>query len=153
MIGGINLHSVVRGVINMLHPDINATLYQATGQTTAGGGNVKSIYAPGRAIKAQAQSEGTTALFHADRVGSEELVRKFYLFSDPELDARVAGIIRPLSRGGDMFQIDATETWFADTWWLVEATIEDFTRSGWVNVRATLQVNPPDFSASDWSNP
>ena len=153
MIRGVNLHNVVRGAINMLHPDINATLYQATGQTTVTGGNVKSIYAPGCAVKAQAQSEGPTTLFHADRVGQEEVNRKFYLFSNPELDSRVAGIIRPLARGGDMFQIDAAENWYASTWWLVEATIEDFTRSGWVNVRATLQVNPPDFSASDWSNP
>lgn len=148
---GINLHGVVRGAINHLHPDIKATLYQVTGQTVVTGGQPKSIYSPGKPVWTQAQSEGTTTLYHADRVGSEEIIRKFYLFSKPELNERIAGIIRPLSRGGDMFQIDINEKWFAGTWWLVEGTIEDFTLSGWVNIRATLQVNPPDFSASDWS--
>lgn len=150
---GINLHGIVRGAVNHLHPDVKVILYRTTGQVVVTGGQPKPIYAEGINIKAQMQSEGTTALFHADKIGQEEIMRKFYLFASPELDMRVAGIIRPLSRGGDMFQIDPTENWFAGTWWLVDATIEDFTRSGWANVRATLQVNPPDFSNSDWYVP
>lgn len=147
MIGGVNLHAVVRGAINSLHPDVSATLYQSTGQTTDNSGQAKTKYAEGVAIKAQMQSEGTTALFHADRVGQEEVSRKFYLFSVPDLKARVAGIVRPLSRGGDMFRLED------ETWWLVDGIIEDFTRSGWANVRATMQVNEPDFSYSDWWTP
>lgn len=150
---GINLRCVVRGAVNTLHPDIKATLYQATGQTVVTGGQPKSVYAPGRPVAVQVQSEGPTVLYHSDRVGAEEMSRKFYLFSAPQLDARVAGIIRPLSRGGDIFQIDPNEKWFVGTWWLVDSIIEDFTQAGWMSVRATLQVNPPDFSASDWSNP
>lgn len=144
---GINLHAIVRPVINALHPEVKATLYQSTGQSTGAGGGVKGIYAPGIAITAQMQSEGPTALYHADRVGMEEVGRKFYLFSTPELDKRIAGIARPLSRGGDVFQLED------QTWWLVDAILEDFTRSGWASVRATLQVNPPDFSNSDWYTP
>lgn len=147
----VNLDAVVRGAITALHPDITATLYQVTGQVVVAGGQPKSIYAPGRTIRAQMQSEGTTALSHADRVGWEETNRKFYLLSPPELGKRVAGIIRPLARGGDMFQISESCPWFTGTWWLVDATIEDFTLSGWANVRATMQVRGPDFSASDWS--
>lgn len=150
---GINLHSIVRGAINHLHPDVSVILYRTTGQVVSTGGQPKSIYAEGAPIKAQMQSEGTTALFHADKIGQEEIMRKFYLFASPDMDLRVGGIIRPLSRGGDMFQIDAGENWFAGTWWLVEATIEDFTRSGWACVRATLQVNAPDFSNSEWYMP
>lgn len=147
---GINLHAVVRPVISALHPEVGATLYRSTGQITGAAGGVKSIYAPGIGISAQMQSEGPTTLFHADRVGMEEVNRKFYLFCAPELDKRIAGIVRPLSRGGDVFQL-------ADqTWWLVEAILEDFSRSGgpgrsgWASVRATLQVVPPDFSHSHW---
>ncbi|MDR0339548.1 MAG: hypothetical protein LBH65_04655 [Desulfovibrio sp.] len=147
MIGGINLHAIVRPAINALHPDIKATLYQSIRQATCPDGGVKSIYAPGVSITAQMQSEGPGALYHADRVGMEEVGRKFYLFSTPELEKRVAGIVRPLSRGGDVFQLDD------QTWWLVDAVLEDFTRSGWASVRATLQVKPPDFSASEWHTP
>ena len=150
MIAGVNLHGMVRGAINHLHPDTEVTLYRTTGQAVIVGGQPKSIYAEGLPLKAQAQSEGATALFHADKIGQEEITRKFYLFAAPELDLRIAGIIRPLSRGGDMLQIAPGENWFAGTWWLVDATIEDFTRSGWASVRATLQINPPDFTHSEW---
>lgn len=150
---GVNLHGIVRGPINMLHPDTSVVLYRSTGQVVVTGGQVKSIYAPGEPIKAQMQSEGASVLYHSDRVGMEEVSRKFYLFSDADMQSRVAGIVRPLTRNGDMFQVSPDETWYAGTWWLVQGIIEDFTRSGWANVRATLQVNPPDFSHSEWWTP
>ena len=145
----INLHGMVRGAINSLHPEAGATLYQSVGQAADAGGQAKSVYAPGVAVAVQMQSESPTALFHADRVGMEEVSRKFYLFSAQEPERRVAGIFRPLSRGGDMFQLDDGPPG-QGTWWLVDAVIEDFTRSGWVCVRATMQVRPPDFTYSDW---
>lgn len=151
MISGVNLHKVVRSAVNFLHPDVRATLYRSTGQVVIEGGQPKSTYAEGAAIIAQMQSEGPTTLNHIDRVGQEEVYRKFYLSSSSDMQTRVAGIIRPLTRGGDMFQIDPSESWFAGTWWLVEATSEDFTRSGWANVRAVMQVNAPDFSHSAWA--
>lgn len=142
---GINLHNTVRQAVNALHPDIDATLYRSTGQVVDKGGSVKSVYAEGVSVKVQMQSEGPTTLDHTDRVGMEEVSRKLYLFSNPALDERVAGIVRPLSRNGDMLGLDD------GTWWLVDNIIEDFTRSGWASVRASLQVIPPDFSNSDWS--
>jgi hypothetical protein len=190
---GFNLHSLVRGSINSVHPEVKATLYRAVGQVIGPGGKVCPIYAPGEAITAQVQSEGPSVLAQVDRVGQEEVSRKLYLFSGPSLSRRVAGIVRPLSRGGDMIQLsgamaprphqgppapgphnsdhstgsagkaDADESsaglepvapdmgpGLRPGWWLVEATIEDFSHSGWVSVRATLQVNAPDFSNSPW---
>lgn len=147
MIGGINLHAIVRPVINALHPEVKATLYQSTGQTTSASGNAKSIYAPGVAIIAQKQSESPVTLFHAGQTDQTEDSRKFYLFSNDDPAQKVQGEYRPLSRGGDMFQLEE------ESWWLVTALIEDFTRSGWASVRATLQVNPPDFSNSGWYTP
>jgi hypothetical protein len=144
---GLNLHSVVRGAIGALHPEVAATLYRSTGRVTTGDGGVKSVYAPGICVNAQMQTESPTALAHADRVGMEEVSRKFYLFSDSGLETRVAGVVRPLARGGDMLRLED------GTWWLANALIEDFTRSGWACVRATLQVNPPDFSHSEWGAP
>lgn len=154
MILGLNLHGLVRGAISAIHPEVPATLYQSQGQTTGPGGEIRAVYAPGRAVSAQIQSEGPSVLAQVDRVGQEEVSRKFYLFSDPEPGQRVAGIVRPLSRNGDMLHLaEAGQGAEAGTWWLVEATIEDFSRSGWVSVRATLQVKPPDFSGSDWWTP
>lgn len=142
---GVNLHSIVRGAVNALHPDMRATLYRSTGQSVRPGGLVKSAYGEGVQVKVQVQSEGATVLYHADRVGMEEITRKMYLFCAPGLDLRVAGILRPLSRGGDMIKISPEEQWFSGTWWLVDGVVEDFSASGWSSVRATLQVNPPDL--------
>lgn len=140
----INIHRLIRNAINRVHPDTSATLYRSVGQVVATGGVVKAIYAAGVPIKAQAQTESAKGLYHADKVGQEETVKKFYLYSDASLKQKVAGIVRPLSRNGDMIQIDD------GTWWLVIAVTEDFTRSGWVCVRAEMQTNAPDFSASEW---
>ena len=143
----INLHGIARQSINAIHPDVNATLYQSTGQGVGNNGSIRAKYARGIKITAQMQSEGQDALYQADRVGMEEVTRKFYLFSSSDLKKRVTGIVRPLSRNGDMLRLED------GTWWLVDAVLEDFTRSGWASVRATMQVNPPDFTGSDWYKP
>ena len=140
---GINLHGIVNPIIAMLHPNIPATLYRSTGQKNVRG-TVKPTYAEGELIQVQVQSEGPTTLAHVNKVGQEEVTRKMYLFSDHGLTSRVAGIVRPETRGGDMLRLDD------ETWWLVLGPVEDFTRAGWECVRATMQVKGPDFSGSDW---
>jgi len=173
---GLNLHSLARGAISSVHPEVPATLYRAAGQVVGPGGEARPIYAPGEAISVQAQSEGPGVLAQVDRVGQEEVSRKLYLYSEPGQGRRVAGIVRPLSRGGDMIFMrpgqspspesstilpvrrgnpkralrPPTMVQAAAWWWLVEAVIEDFSLSGWVSVRATLQVKAPDFSSSPW---
>lgn len=142
---GINLHGIVRGAISSLHPDIAATLYQSTGQAgVSPGGSPLPVYAPGVGITAQKQSASPATLLHRDRVSETEQTYTFSLFSSPDPAKKVTGIYRPLSRGGDIFQL-------ADgSWWLVDELLEDFSLSGWVSILATLQVIPPDFSNSDW---
>ena len=139
----INLHAIVNPVISSLHQNIPATLYRSTGMTLLPEGQSQPVYDPnGLPVEAQVQNEGADTLFHADRVGQEEVSRKMYLYSSADLATRVAGIVRPLSRTGDMMQLDN------GTWWLVNAVLEDFTRSGWVSVRATMQVNPPALAVT-----
>lgn len=144
MAASVNLHRLARPAVNAVHPEVTATLFRSVGRITLPDGRAKSRYAPGEAVTVQMQSEGATALYHAGRVGMEESSRKFYLFSLPGLERRVSGLVRPLARGGDMFELAG------NSWWLVEAVLEDFTSSGWVCLRAVLQVIPPDFSFSEW---
>jgi hypothetical protein len=140
----INLHAIVRKPISAAHPEVPAVLYRSTGQTVGPDGEIKAAYAAGIPVSVQMQSESPTVLAHVDRVGQEEVSRKFYLFSEADPAKRVAGIVRPLSRNGDMLFLED------GAWWLIDAVIEDFSRSGWVSVRATLQVREPDFCASEW---
>jgi hypothetical protein len=139
----INLHGIVRGAINAIHPDIQATLYRSAGMTlSASGESIPAYDETGEAVKAQTQSESASALYHADRVGMENVSRKMYLFSGAALSDRVASIVRPVGRTGDLLKLDD------GTWWLITAVTEDFSRSGWVSVRVTLQVKPPAFAVN-----
>lgn len=138
---GINLHSIVRGAISALHPDDTVTLYQSAGQQNVKG-EIKPVYDAPQSVTAQIQSESDEKLYHADRVGQNDVTRRFYLFADPA--KRPAGVIRPLARGGDIIQ--RTD----GTWWLVVAVPEDFSAAGWTQVRCSLQAKAPDFSASPW---
>lgn len=138
----LNLHAVVNNAIGRIHPHIQATLYQSLGQENRKGVIIPK-YAKGIAIEAQMQSESASTLFHTNRIGQEEETRKLYLYSDASMQTKVAGIVRPLSRNGDIIYIPDTNGSFDNTWWLVIAVIEDFTRSGWASVRATLQVKAP----------
>ncbi len=145
----INLHAIANPIISQLHPNTAAMLYRSTGQKNVRG-VVGQTYAQGEAIKCQIQSESATVLNHVNRVGQEEVTRRLYLFSDESMTGRVAGIVRPETRNGDMIQIGPGESWYSDTWWLVLGPIEDFSRAGWQCVRATMQVKAPDFSLSEW---
>ena len=136
----MNLHAIVRGAIPALHPDETVTLRQSVGQRNIRG-RIVPVYAPAQTVTAQIQSLGSDDLRHAEAVNLTQRDRKAYLFA-PAPTTPPAGIIRPLSRNGDMIQR-------ADgSWWLVTAMLEDFTASGWVCVGMVQQLEGPDRSAS-----
>lgn len=141
---GLNLHALARPFIGAVHPEEEVTLYQSVGQVNELG-VIKPKYAAPKILRAQVQSVGDAALSHADKVGQNDVTRHFYLFATP--GNAPAGVVRPLARGGDMIQRCPEH---GNTWWLVTATPEEFSRAGWVCVRGTLQVKAPDFSVSDW---
>lgn len=135
----LNLHAIAAKAVNLAHPNVRAVLYRNTGQNVMADGSVKPDYAAGANIIAQMQPEGASSMYHANRVGMEEVNRKFYLHSDSEPATCVASIVRAFSRGGDMLVLED------GSWWLVDEVLEDFTRSGWACVRATLQVSGPEL--------
>lgn len=135
----VNLHGVVRGVINSIHADETIHWYRFSGQINVDGELFPSFFAP-VTVKAQVQSEGDEALTHSNNVGESEVVRRFYMFANGAI-LRPAGLVRPLGRGGDLLfrLVDST-------WWLITATKDDFSESGWVCVRAVQQIKPDDFA-------
>lgn len=133
----INLHGIARGAISRLHPEIEVTLYRSISHGIDESGGTVPAFAPGVAVSAQMQSESTATLYHADKMRQSTESRKFYLFSKNKADEKITGIHRPLSRGGDVIKL------LDGSWWLVDGIVEDFSQSGWVSVRATLQVKPP----------
>lgn len=142
-----NLHSIVNPIIQTLHPNVSATLYRSTGQANVKG-EIIATYGPGESIEVQAQTESAETLAHANLVNQEEVSRRFYLFSSQTNTDRVASIVRPIARNGDFIHIGDTGGWYANSWWLCNAIVEDFTRAGnvgWSCVRCTLQVIPPNI--------
>lgn len=135
----INLHGVVRGVINSIHEDETVHWYRFAGQVNVDGALFPSFFAP-VTVKAQVQSESDEALAHSNNVGESAVVRRFYMYADGVM-LRPAGLVRPLERGGDLLfrLVDST-------WWLITATKEDFSESGWVCVRAVQQIKPDGFT-------
>ena len=135
----MNLHAIANTAVSMVNPNETVIWYRCTGQDpVAGYGVIKPTYAAPVTLKAQVQSESDAALFYADRVGQNHLIRKFYLFADAATPP--AGIRRPDARGGDFLQRED------GGWWYITAVLDDFSaKSGWVCVRAEWQVNGPEL--------
>lgn len=137
----MNLHAIVRGAISALHPDEAVILRQSIGQQNIRG-RVTPVYGPEQSVMAQIQMLSQNDLAQVEQISSTKIDRKAYLFA-PNPSMPPEGIVRPIGRNGDMLRR-------ADgSWWLVTAMIEDFTASGWVCVGITLQIEPPDLSASE----
>ncbi len=134
---GLNLHHIVRGAINAIHPDEEVQLMRSEGSKPDESGFAQPVYKRLIGIRAQVQSEGDAALFHADMAGKNSLVRRFYLYAPKSFKKQASGIFRPLSRAGDyIIRRDCTV-------WAVDAVIENFSGVHWVCVRATLQLERP----------
>ncbi len=134
---GLNLHRIVRGAINAVHPDEKVQILRSKGSMPDENGFASPEYERLFDVSAQVQSESDAALFHADMAGANSVVRRFYLFSPKGFEGQPSGIFRPLSRAGDyIIRSDGTV-------WAVDAVIDNFAGVEWVCVRATLQLQPP----------
>ena len=123
---GLNLHAVVRGSINAIHPDEEVQLLHSTGSVPDENGFAAPQYERTMGVLAQVQSEGDAAV-----------VRNFSLFAPKDFAKQTAGIFRPISRAGDyILRKDGTV-------WAVDAVLENFSGVNWLSVRATLQLSPP----------
>lgn len=140
----MNLHHIVRGIIQTVHKDEPCYLIQAIGQSNVKG-IVTPVYKKPFKILAQIQPAGseTLQMLEAFNVGGESM--QAFLYSDPTLP--VASVNRlPLTRGGDIVKRKD------GTFWLVTAVLSDWTEEGWACVAITRQTSPPNFSNSDWGD-
>lgn len=134
----LNLHQVVRGAINALHPDEEVQIVRSLGSQPDENGFAVTRYTRFTGVLAQIQSESDAALFHANMAGSNSIVRRIYLFTPKSEAEQPAGIFRPLTRSGDYIVQRSGLVW------LVTAIIENFAGVNWICVRATMQIEPPE---------
>ncbi|MFG6371613.1 MAG: hypothetical protein K1W12_07555 [Turicimonas muris] len=134
----LNLHNIVRGAINRNFPDQKLKLFRSIGQENVNG-IITAIHEPPIEIKGNFQSEGDTALAHANLAGQNSIIRKLYLYADDNWKTKPYGLFRPLARTGDYVQDEA------NNFWLVTSVLEDFSHVGWESLRCTMQQTEPDI--------
>lgn len=137
----INLHHIVRSVIPALHPD--EKVYLILSKCMANNrGVVSPRYEDPLPVGAQIQSYTTDDLIALNEEMRKENLRKAYLYSDTPQGLVPEGILRSLSRGGDLIYRED------GSWWLIKSMMEDFSTSGWVSVGIVQQVTVDDAAKS-----
>jgi hypothetical protein len=138
----LNLHSLVRGVITVNKADSPFTVYRSVGQQNVGG-IMTALYIKIEGYTGQWQSEGDSALYHADLGTQSTITRKVYLYAPKDKSSRVWSVYRLNSRSGDYLQDDE------GNYWLVTAVLEDFSDVGWESLRVTLQQTAPKITIKE----
>lgn len=125
----MNLHDIVAGAIGAVNAHEQITVYHCTGITTSKG-IVTPVY---EALSKRAQIQAPTAsdLQLNERVAKAEHVIKAWV------DAPASTINRVSQTAGDIIKR-------ADgSYWLIVATVHDYSKEGWLCCLAVLQTEPP----------
>lgn len=131
-----NLHSLVRGAIGSVNPDILVDWLVSTGQTVALGGKSTPTYAAAVTVRGQVQSLKGQDLRKYAFLQAQGVYRAAYLFGDAQ------GINRVDAKGGDLILFPQNPGGTKRTW-LVSAVDETWTHDGgWCRVILTLQMDP-----------
>lgn len=133
----LNLHQMVRSAIASVHPDENVLLIQSKGTHNVRA-EIVPVFEDAVMVKAQIQPLSSNETQTMEGTSRSKQQAKLYLFSDTPAGRIPQNLVRPLATSGDIVRL-------ADnTWWLVTSMIEDFSRSGWVCVGATMQEDVPE---------
>ena len=141
----LNLHNIVRPAITANKPDEPFTVYRSVGQRNVKG-VMTAIYAEIDGYTGQFQSEGDSALYHADMGTQSTIKRTVYLYAPDDTKTRAWSVYRKESRSGDFLRDSRGD------YWLVEAVLEDFSAVGWECLRVTLQQTEPKITLEEVSD-
>jgi hypothetical protein len=134
-----NLHSLVRGAINSVNPDIPAQLLVSTGNTVDAAGGSTPMYATAVPVKAQVQAIRGSDLKKYAFLQEQGVYRAVYMFGNPDAINRVE------SKGGDLLVFPQYPNGPNRTW-LITSVDEPWTAGNgglaWSRVIVTLQLDP-----------
>ena len=89
----LNLHAIVRPAINVNKEDLPFTVFRSEGQKNVKG-IVTAYYSRQDGYTGQIQSEGDSALYHAELGTESTVIRKIYLYAPDDLNDRVWRVYR-----------------------------------------------------------
>lgn len=129
----MNLHSLVRGAVQSINPDMSATYKQSTGAyTTDATGKRTPIYAT-TTVSIQVQAVSGRDIDRLNNLGIQGVLRKVYDYGNQ------LGISRADGKGGDLLQFPQIPGGVVQTW---KITSVAETWPDWSAVFVQLQVTP-----------
>ena len=129
----MNLHSIVRGAINAVNPDISASWQQSNGYSSNADGSRTPAYASPETITVQVQPLSKQDLQHIDFLGLQGVFRTVYAFGN------IQGVVRPSVTGGDLLSFPQTYGGTVQTW--LVSDVPETWGPGWCRVVVCLQTD------------
>ena len=126
----MNLHSIVRGAITSINPDISATLLRSNGYVTDASGKQNPAYLT-FAGNIQIQGVNSRDLEHTDYLNIQGTLRTVYLLGN------WAGVVRADQKGGDIMKFAQMPGAAVQDWRVV--TVKE-TWPNWSSVIVWLQT-------------
>ncbi len=126
----MDLHAIVAGAIGTVNPFILASLQMSNGYTTTASGKQVPVYFPAINQLIQVQALSSKDLAQLDGLNIQGANRAIYT------EGFWSGVIRPDSKGGDLFTFPAVPGGSTRTWLVVQA-LE--TWPDWSKLAVTLQ--------------
>lgn len=133
----MNLHAIVRGAIQSVNPDVDATYYSSQPPTTAADGSRTPVYIQ-TSVRVQAQALSGRDLMHSVFQNIQGVKRSVYMFGNTQ------GVDRPDVKGGDLLAFPAIVGGTAQLW-LVVVVLETWSpdTAGWCKLGVVLQTDAP----------
>lgn len=134
-----NMHSLVRGAINSVNPDIAGQWLVSTGNTVDDAGKSVPGYAAAVPVKLQVQGVSGSDLRKYAFLQGQGVFRAVYMFANPDAINRVE------SKGSDLLQFPQYPKGVVRTW-LVAKIDEPWTAGNgdlaWCRVIVSVQLDP-----------
>ena len=131
---GLNLHSVVRGAITTVVPDVSISYLQSIGSAAVLGKRTPTYAAP-VTIRGNVQPVSGGQMRKYEFLQGQGVYRSVHLYGDVE------GIVRSMQKGGDLLKFADPVTGGAVATWLV-TKVDETWNVGWCRVIVTLQLDP-----------
>lgn len=128
----MNLHDIVSPVLNAVQKTETVYVFKCLGVTNHYG-DIVPDYSSAIITQARWQIDSDEALEHVDSINQNMILRKVYI--DTTVDARISELNRVVDKGADYIYRQSD-----NTWWMVNATYDEFAAQVWVCVRAVLQL-------------
>lgn len=134
----MNLHSIVRGAITSVNPDITAQYLASTGPTSNADFSRTPGFATAVPVRCQVQPLSRGDLQLVEKLNLQGVFRSVFMFGNAQ------GVVRVLAQGGDLLQFPPFKGQAAQTWKIVNVdgpwNVES---GGWTKLIVCLQTDTP----------